>query len=124
MAETKKVTVSNQVKGGTKVSKVENTKPEPKVTVNDVKPQIVWVKRHLHNYLVNKELAGKGSTHTKPVMKTGVGEKTVKTVKGEMTKLYNSMLKKYPHTTEPQKAYVKRQLVERHLPKYITHETK
>jgi len=125
MAETKQVTGTTKVKGGNNV-KVENTKPATKkqVTVNDVKPQITFVKRHLHKFMETKGVNGKGSTKTKPVMKTKADEKVVKQVTKEMDTLFNKMLEKYPHTSSAQKSYIKNHLQNQHTPKYITHEKK
>lgn len=93
------------------MKKVENnTKTEIKVVVNDVKPQIYFVKRRLHKMLVGEKVAAETSTTSKPEMVTGVDEKVVSKVLKTRDELLQQMKKQYTHTTPEQFQYIKNHL--------------
>lgn len=86
-------------------AKVQEKVTTPKVVVNDVKPQILYVKRKLHKYLVNEKLQGAESTVNRPIAKELTADERKK-VRSKFTNLANEMVTKYPHTTDAQQEYI------------------
>ena len=100
------------------MAKVDNT-TDVKVTVNEVKPQIYFVKRRLHNYLVKGDIAAKTSTTSKPEVKNGLTTKQHEEVKTVVTNLLQEMTKTYKQMTKPQVDYVTNHMVNVHTDKYL-----
>lgn len=100
------------------MGKVDN-KTDVKVVVNDVKPEIYFIKRRLHNFLVKSDIAAKTSTTSKPECKHGLTAKQQQDVKTCVNTLLADMVKQYSSMTKPQIEYVTNHMVKTHLPKYL-----
>ena len=90
-----------------KVNKV--TTENVKVVVNDVKPQITYVKRKVCKFLKDNKLAAKDNTPTKPSAIKLTADQD-KQVQGIIKKSLVEVADKYSHTTKPQMEYVKNHL--------------
>ena len=109
---------SNTVKPVTvnKINKV-NSKVV-KVNINQVKPQVTFIKRIVSKYLITNKLQHSGNTTTKP--------QSIKLTPTQSSKLQvlitnsiNGLVSgKYPHTTKPQLQYIKNHL-NTHTSKYL-----
>lgn len=100
-------------------AKVENKTTPVKVVVNDVKSQIMAVKRPLHKYLVEQGIAAKDSTVTKPRVIAGITEKQQQAIQKELKTITTEMWKRYKHSTPEQITYVENHLFNVHTPKYL-----
>jgi hypothetical protein len=88
----------------TKINKV--TTDNVKVNVNQVKPQITYVKRLVSKFLVDNKLAAKGNTATKPEA-VKLTDSQSKSVQNVITKGLSNLAEKYSHTTKAELSYIK-----------------
>ena len=92
------------------------------VTVNQVKSNIMFIKRRLHNHLVKNKLNHTTSTHTKPVVKGTITQQQSVNVKKQLTVYNNQMVSKYNPTTD-EKTYINNQLT-KHTENYLQPKSK
>jgi len=117
------VKVKEVISGETKETKVVKTPKEKVVTnvltvkVNDVKPQIMYVKRIINNYLVKAGINSTTSTSTKPES-IKLSEAQLKETNKLLGECKNLIKSKYDYTTDEQMAYITNHL-QTHFTKYI-----
>lgn len=97
MAKVQKASTETKVTNETKV----------KVTVNDVKPQILFAKRKLHKLLVGQKIADEKSTVSRPILKGGLEPEKVTEIRKAFNAIGKEMINTYPHTTMEQAEYIK-----------------
>lgn len=100
-----------------------NSSTVKKVVVNDVKPQILYIKRKLHKNLVTNKVNGEDSTVSKPTMLTNLKPAQYQKVQDIINGHVDDVKKLYPHTTADQLTYITNQL-KTHTVKYLSPVTK
>jgi hypothetical protein len=99
-----------------KVNKVNSN--TVKVTINQVKPQVTYIKRLISKHLKSNNLQHSNNTPTKPQVKQGLTQTQLNGVQKVIKNGLNSLKTKYPHTTQPQLNYIKNHL-NTHTVKYL-----
>jgi len=117
--------VSNPVVTLTPVTTVTTVTPNVTVTpqtvgvkVVNVKPQIVYVKRLLHNYLKQNGLNHTNSTTTKPQVISNITPQQVQQVQTQLNTYLQGINTIYNYTTTPQTLYIQNHFIT-HSNKYL-----
>lgn len=100
--------------------KVEQVTQEmPKVVVNDVKPQIYFIKRRTHKFLVRNKLQAPTSTTSKPEANGKLTDKEKEMVSTELEKITKEMEKQYKDVNNAAKVGYIRNHLKVHTTRYL-----